>query len=291
MPDSITARYIAPPDTSYDIPYLPVDSVPPFDARLDTARLQAFVPIAPADTTAAQEQPDWHDGMEPQERIVQAGNRSTFLFILAVMVVVMTFNFRNFGRVVKHYGAELWKVRPGRDNVFDEHPASDTRVLILLILQCVICTGILLCAAICRALPPVHHPMTALGVGLSIGVCGLYYIFQLCAYSLVGYTFTDKARRRQWLRGFNASQAVLGLALIVPAALAIFYPTITYIVVLVAAALYLIARLLFIIKGFRIFYDKIGSLLYFILYLCTLEIIPVILIYNCTYFLVMNELW
>ncbi|MDE6853726.1 MAG: DUF4271 domain-containing protein, partial [Muribaculaceae bacterium] len=35
-----------------------------------------------------------------------------------------------------------------------------------------------------------------------------------------------------------------------------------------------ISRLLFIIKGLRIFYTGIGSLLYFILYLCTLEIIP-----------------
>ncbi|MDE6655263.1 MAG: DUF4271 domain-containing protein [Muribaculaceae bacterium] len=36
---------------------------------------------------------------------------------------------------------------------------------------------------------------------------------------------------------------------------------------------------MFIIKGFRIFYHKIWSLLYFILYLCTLEIVPLIILY------------
>ncbi|WP_367617564.1 DUF4271 domain-containing protein, partial [uncultured Duncaniella sp.] len=31
---------------------------------------------------------------------------------------------------------------------------------------------------------------------------------------------------------------------------------------------------------FRLFYDNFGSLLYFILYLCTLEIVPLVLIYR-----------
>ena len=39
--------------------------------------------------------------------------------------------------------------------------------------------------------------------------------------------------------------------------------------------LYIIARVIFICKGFIVFYDNFYSLLYFILYLCTLEIAPI----------------
>ncbi len=47
-----------------------------------------------------------------------------------------------------------------------------------------------------------------------------------------------------------------------------------------SAAIYAASRAVFVVKGFKIFYHKLRSLLYFILYLCTLEIIPVLLIYR-----------
>ena len=119
-----------------------------------------------------------------------------------------------------------------------------------------------------------------------IGACALFYLVQLAAYGTVGFTFASKSGRREWLRGFNATQALLGITLVPAAVLAVFYPPLTFIAVAVGAGLYLLARLLFIIKGIRIFYDNFSSLLYFILYLCTLEIIPVIFIYECSRYLV-----
>lgn len=50
-------------------------------------------------------------------------------------------------------------------------------------------------------------------------------------------------------------------------------------VFVVAAAAYIAARVTFIAKGFRLFYDNFLSLLYFILYFCTLEIAPVAALY------------
>lgn len=285
LTDSLTNTPAAV-DSSYNAPVDFARSMHPFHGELDSA----FVSHLPgADTVVAHTAPvvqPWETGLEGEPRPMQPGNRSGFLVVIAVMFVVMTFNFRHFGRAMKQYGTELVKLLKGRENVFDEHPAGDTRVLILLILQCIICSGILLSSAICRIVVGDHSAMTGPAVGLVIAACVLYYLFELAAYGIVGYTFTTPARRKQWLRGFNASQALLGLGLIIPAVLTIFYPEITVPAVITGATLYLAARLLFIFKGFRIFYDKIGSLLYFILYLCTLEIIPVIFLYNCSCFLV-----
>ncbi|MDE6061420.1 MAG: DUF4271 domain-containing protein, partial [Duncaniella sp.] len=52
-------------------------------------------------------------------------------------------------------------------------------------------------------------------------------------------------------------------------------------VVTIAIICYVLVRLIFIFKGFRLFYDNFGSLLYFILYLCTLEIVPPVLLWRC----------
>jgi len=267
------------------------DSVPgPFGSLTDTVYTGAIaasvVPEAShmADTVpqAVTEVPDWRCGLPPEPRPMQPGNRSGFLLLIALMAVVMTFNFRHFGRVLRIYGKEVWRLRGGRDNVFDEHTAADTRVLILLLMQCVICTGILVCAAVCRLDLAQPRAMTGLAVGGVTAICAAYYMLELCAYSAVGYAFSTPTGRREWLRGFNSSQALLGIGLILPAVLAVFYPPLTQLAVAAAAVLYVCARILFIIKGFRIFYDNIGSLLYFILYLCTLEIVPVVFVYICS---------
>ncbi len=70
------------------------------------------------------------------------------------------------------------------------------------------------------------------------------------------------------------TQPFAGLALSIPAAIFIAHPEWAPALTVCALVLYLAARILFIIKGFRIFYRGFGSFVYFILYLCTLEIIP-----------------
>lgn len=280
--DSLQPIPAAVTDTSYNAPVDFEHTMQPFRGKLDSAFIES---LPGADTITAHTAPavePWETGLEGEPRPMQPGNRSGFLVIIALMFVVMTFNFRHFSRLLRQFSTEVFKLRKGSQNVFDEHPAGDTRVLILLLIQYVVCAGILLSSAVCRVAYAGHASMTGAAVGLVTAAFALYYLFELAAYSVVGYTFTTPDKSKQWLSGFNASQALLGMALVIPAVLVIFYPEITVPAVITAAILYLTARLLFIFKGFRIFYDKFGSLLYFILYLCTLEIIPVIFLYKCT---------
>ena len=65
-----------------------------------------------------------------------------------------------------------------------------------------------------------------------------------------------------------------------PAAAALFYPGASATLATMAAIMYIIGRICFICKGFRIFFNNIFSLLYFILYLCGAEIIPILLVYR-----------
>ena len=113
----------------------------------------------------------------------------------------------------------------------------------------------------------------------------LYYLWQLAAYGVVGSIFTDKVSARMWMKGFNASQSLLSMLIVVPAVVVLFNPSASHIVIILGLIAYFVARFAFICKGFRLFYDNFGSLLYFILYLCSLEIVPLVLLYRAVLFI------
>ena len=113
-----------------------------------------------------------------------------------------------------------------------------------------------------------------------VALCGAFYLLQIITYWCVGYAFTTSSGRKMWLRGFYAVQTFLGFGLAIPALVTVFYPDAARLAVTIGAILYIFSRIVFISKGFRIFYQNYWSLLYFILYLCTLEITPLVIIYR-----------
>ena len=145
------------------------------------------------------------------------------------------------------------------------------------LLQLFVFEGVTLFAATMPAAGvSVDHPF--LRVLLLTLLAAAMFLFQYLGYEAVGFAFTTKANTRAWLRGFTATQSMLGFALIIPAAGALFYPHWAGEFLALAGALYVVARILFYIKGFRIFYTNEFSIFHFFLYLCTLEITPLIVV-------------
>lgn len=225
-------------------------------------------------------------GNEPIARINHPGHDSGIMILLSITFILVSFSFNLYRRMLSIYGQDLWTVRR-RANAFDEHTSNEHYVIAILIFQLCVYAGILISAKI-NMIIPINTDRIMLTTCCMMGVYGIYYLFQLAAYSLVGYVFTDNINASQWIKGFNSSHIFLGFALIIPTTISIFYPTTTSAMINVAIALYVIARLMFICKGFRIFYTKIHSLFYFILYLCTLEIIPVIFVYGLAQTIITN---
>lgn len=216
---------------------------------------------------------DYADGLEAVPRHPLPGYDTGVMSLIIVTFLILAANFRHFKSYFKSVWNDLFSVRT-RQNAFDDHTVGEERVLwSLLILLCV-CEGIIAYSALSTMEIATGNAFFTIGL-LSVAAMCLY-LFQLGSYQMVGYTFTTAIGRTQWVRGFNASQAMLGLALAVPALLSLFNPNISGELAMIGASLYIVARILFIIKGFRIFYDKIFSLFYFILYLCSLEIIPLL---------------
>lgn len=200
------------------------------------------------------------------------------LGLIAVFLLVSMRYARNF-KFLSGIGRELISIRPRR-RMFDD-TVRETSFLIFLNLLCVVSVGVLLFGAI-----EVLHPelrssaqwYTALAV--TTGCVGAYYIWQWAAYFIIGRTFGTIADAASWMRGFSSGQGFLGLALFPLALLSIFYARNLYLVVIFAGAAYLVMRILFIIKGVRIFLPRSSSWMPFFYYLCGVEIAPVVLLFH-----------
>lgn len=255
-------------------------AVKPLPRLWENQSHETDAPTSPADrATAVTVDTKFTDGMTGDPLPRRPGYDSGVLTLIITSFLLVAFSFRNASRLWKTFFQDLTVVRR-RANLFDERTVGEKWVIAAMLIQACIYEGLMLFAMLSvtgRWTPqspafPIIAAMT--------GLAALLYLFQSAACFTVGYAFTDQAGRIQWLRGLNASQAVTGFMLIIPALGALFHPEASEFLLYCGGFLYILGRFVFIYKGFRIFYDGITSLLYFILYLCTLEIIPVIMI--CT---------
>lgn len=219
---------------------------------------------------------DWHNGLEAAARQGSQWGGSAILTIVIILFLLICINFKDCRKLSGKFIEDLRSDRR-RNNAFDERSGHESRLTLLTVVQSIVCGGIIVEAAASL------HNGTATpgsdnfpGIIAAIALLGAYYIFQLCAYGITGYTFAQSGQTRRWIAALNSTQSLAGFALTVPALVVLFYPGAAAAVAIVGACVYLAARFIFIIKGFTIFYHNIFSPLYFILYLCALEIIPVI---------------
>lgn len=204
------------------------------------------------------------------------GENSWLSTVIVAMMVLLALNINNWRRVMRNFPQDLVGIRR-RSNAFDGHTSAETPSMILIIFLLCLCEGILMLTAADRAGFEISDSHVFGTTMMLSGVALVYYLFQLAACSIVGYAFSDKTGTAQWLRGFNASQTLLSFLLLIPAMVSLFYPDFTGVMLPVAICAYIVARMLFVCKGFRIFFNNFPSLLYFILYLCALEIVPLLI--------------
>ena len=217
---------------------------------------------------------DYAHGKKPDTRPDHLGMDSGVISILIVMFLIVTFTFKHFISIYRSLVQDLYVVRR-RENAFDEHTASESSTIFALNIQTAICQAILLFSAL-NMQSPVRQggalPLLAALTGLTI----VFYYVQWAIYRTLSYAFAEPFFGSQWVRGLSATQSLMGFFLLIPALSVLFYPGSTPIMLVVAALIYVGMRIIFIIKGFRIFYENFLSLSYFILYLCALEIVPLV---------------
>lgn len=222
---------------------------------------------APAPALKAEVRPAYTYGLKPVERQQMPGNNATVMTLLLGTLLLVALNFRQCSAALAALLEDCWNVRR-RGSLFDIHATGENRTAFVLFILTAVTEGILLATHLDVA-------STANAIMPCTAAAAAYLTLQLAAYWTLGYTFTDPEGRQLYMRGFVATQSLLGLGLVIPATIAMFVPVAGGALVAIGLFLYIVARLTFIVKGFRLFYDGFYSLSYFILYLCTLEVAPI----------------
>jgi len=236
------------------------------------------VPVAKEKTVTVAEvvPPSWKQGLEPEPRPGFAGHNQGIVAAIVLLMLSVALSFNAVKRVLGNITKRLrgTRVRDG----FDTDTGIEKRTTLLLLFMTVVFLSILTTAGMSLARPE-YYRLDIASTAIMTGIIAVYFVFQYITYNTVGYTFATDEGRVLWVRGFTASMVLLGMTLILPGLTVLFYPDFMTPAVWVAAILYVFARVLFISKGFSIFYTNIASLVYFILYLCSLELVPICVIY------------
>lgn len=267
----------------------PTDSAPHADSvaqhvvpvQADTAALKAT-----ADTTARPviEVPEPVQA-QPFARSPLHDTPSMALLLTGVLAVTLCYHTGY--KYIENFFHYMFSTRR-RENLFEDHTVNETSILAALIANTCIVEGFIVYFAVQLLWPGFADSLKsqvfthiAAFSGMAVG----FYLIQWLVYKVMGYTFTDQTGSRLWIDGFKSSQSLLGLVLLPVLVLLMLYPAHGKVLLAVAATLYFSARLIFIFKGFRIFYSNLSSILYFLLYLCAVEIVPLVIMTSVTYWI------
>ncbi len=212
----------------------------------------------------------------------------TMTMVLAAVFIVVA-SYRTGYKYFEQFLHNMFSVRR-RENVFEDRNINETWTLTALTLSTCVMEGVMAFHAIDYLVPSLGtslHGSVFAHVAMFTGLALVFFLMQLLVYTVVGHTFADGIATKLWTDGFKAAHSLLGIALVPIVGVLLVLPSSCKIMLILAAILYILCRIPFICKGFRIFYHGIQSLVYFILYLCAVEIVPLVMIsagtvYLCT---------
>ena len=207
---------------------------------------------------------------------------SMALLLAGLLAVTLSYHtgYKYIGNLM-HY---MFSTRR-RGNLCEDHTLHETTMLTALMANTCIVEGFIAHIALqllYPALAPALNGNTFLHIVLFTLLAAGFILAQWVIFKVLGYTFSDKVGARLWVEGFKATQSVTGLVLLPVLVLLLLYPSHGKLLIDIAIALYLVVRIIFIIKGFRIFYSNLPSIIYFLLYLCAVEIAPLVVLAKLT---------
>jgi hypothetical protein len=165
-------------------------------------------------------------------------------------------------------------------SIHSEPSHREGNIKLILCLQAVVLAAILLYCFLSRTLGipfDTVDRMARLMCGTAL-LLSAFFLYKLILYFWVGYTFFPKENTRLWISQYTALIALSGI-LLFPLAVVVFYWPEAYFICLILVIIYFLSiKLLMLYKICLIFFPQKSDFLYFILYLCAQELIPLFFI-------------
>ena len=254
------------------------------EGKLDLIQEQDSVSDAAADSVLNVAEPQYGILLTPPEKesadVERPDHQTGVSFIVSgffILFFIVALRFRSNMKYVGVLFHTLTDTRT-RQNVFDDTVRETSLLILLNILWCC-CAGIIGFYCFSYFINPTEIGLIPSdGMMAGIGIAAAYSVFMGLSYLSVGWVFSDLEHARVWVKGFAASQALMTPFFFITALLAICWPYAQFGTAIIAILVFVIAKLVFIWKGYRIFFTQFSSWVLFLCYLCSLEIVPLVLI-------------
>ena len=218
-------------------------------------------------------------GEAPESYTQTPADSSIMILLLVVSFLLIAYCYKKGANFFQKIRNALWSVKR-TENHLDEHTSNESLLLMALIAVAVIMEGIVVYSAALQWLPEAQTMSMPTLTSLSMAAAFGFYLLQLSCTAITGYVFANRPDPRLWLQGYNSTQIFLGLSLTPLALIMLFAPEHNETTIAIAIYLYIIAKLVFFVKSIRIFYGNLFQYVYFISYLCAVEIAPLTYFYN-----------
>lgn len=197
---------------------------------------------------------------------------------LVLLFVVACLRYRKNTRYFSILLRDVFEMKE-RHNAFDDTLRETLFLWLLNLLWCG-SAGVLIYGAICGDTQ--WSPLEFINIrqfGICVGMAFAYTIFLNLAYLIVGNVFSDNGKATLWVKGYMSIQALETIVMFPIAILGICSPGLMGGMIICGIIVFILAKLLFIYKGFCIFFTETASWVLFLYYLCSLEIVPIVLTY------------
>lgn len=202
----------------------------------------------------------------------------TGAILLSSFLVIWTIvrSRRFFGLSLKQFFYEARE----RDNLFASRTESELRGEVFLIFQTCFLHAILFFGYTQVAMPDVFVQVSPYKIlGMVLSVCGLYYLFKVFLYRWVNTVFFAPWQVRRWNDTYFLSILAIGTAFFPMTLLFVYFDVPIESLFTPILAVTTGVKLLLLYKAYRIFFVHHWGALHIILYFCTLEILPIILLW------------
>jgi hypothetical protein len=215
---------------------------------------------------------------EPIAGRTQTQNMGFILFVVCFFILIY-----QVGRNSKLLLAMTGKLFGNRSQTVSSEIFTGQFLNILLFcVQTVLLTSIILyCKAVGEGAFQMESPFEMFTfLGLASFLFGLFIIYKYLIYLFIGYIFFDREAEQRWSDTFSSAICVSGVILFFPALVLFYVEQIDTIGVYIVLMYFIFIQIVLLYRQFVLFFNKKGGLLYFILYLCTQEIVPLFLLYK-----------
>ncbi|MCH5217703.1 MAG: DUF4271 domain-containing protein [Muribaculaceae bacterium] len=196
---------------------------------------------------------------------------------VVLLFLVACLRYRQNSRYLSLIIHDMLEVRE-RHNAFDDTLRETTFVWLLNILWCCL-AGVMVYGLMSGGLPGAIGALDAGRIGICIGMAAAYTVFLSLAYTVMGNLFSDGPKASLWVKGHLSTQGLEAILFFPVAMIALCVPAIAPAMLTVGVIIFILAKILFIYKGFCIFFANPAGWVLFLYYLCSLEIVPIVITY------------